>query len=452
MSQWNDPVALLNSYGGERIVATAFYTDLPETVTKAEDSMSDDDLKAGYSKDKWSSGPQRILIHSKGFINDLRKVIRVPDTQRSGALSMVPPFKYLIHHREAIKAKLDELEETASRRENSPTTSTDESTDSWQFLRVKYFRCLHDLIQTDLANYLGLELKIRDGDLEEILFEETYHLYRPGDLVLASDTGESQLYQIYSVTGGRALLSTRSELPGAPPHLRGREMRAGTWMDLRIVGFSMGWDGENIGPRIANYDLPYFSGRRLVTDLDLYPIQFHSDGDALRKRLRARGSKLVQCFGHKKYTGTAMPPHQSLQMFLAQPPGTISGSGTDGEGIKSNPSETVRGDVYIDYKALYINYFSTFPPLSLMSRLPGEDAEAIDTLSDGRFWNCSDRDLDSLQTEIFHHKHSHLTRFSKPEGITGDDDRLMLLVGQVPAFVLSSRKWGRLIHPCLFRA
>lgn len=453
MSQWN-PFLLLNSLryrtNREHIVATAFYTDVPETVKTAEDSVSDADFKAAYSKDKWSSGPQRILVHARGLTNDLRQITRVPDSQKSGALAMVPPFKHLIHHRNGIKSKLDELNQAAPDRESSPEAAKD---DSPERMRIKYLQCLYDFIQTELANYIGLELRIRDGDLEEVLFEEVYHLFKPGDLVLAAEDGDEQIYQIYSVTGGRMLLSRRSEATGmVPPHMRRTDLRPGTWMDLSIVCFSMGWDGENIGPREAEFDIPYFSGRRLVTDLDLYPIQFHDDSAGLRKRLCARGLKMVQSVGHKRYIGTSVPPNDSMHMFRRDtvrpmaPPGAppYSGDGrADDEKIESNPFEQVRGDVYIDYKALYVNFFSTYPPLSTVSRLSGETAEEIDTLSNDRLWNCSDRDMDSLQTEIFHNTHRHLTRFGKPRGAAEDENRLLLLPGQVPAFIFSTRKWGR---------
>ena len=64
-----------------------------------------------------------------------------------------------------------------------------------------------------------------------------------------------QIRQVYSVTGSRMLLSRRSEMPGMPVHLRRPELRAGSWMDLSVVYFSMGWYGENIGPKEARFDL-----------------------------------------------------------------------------------------------------------------------------------------------------------------------------------------------------
>ncbi|KAK7709560.1 hypothetical protein SLS63_013195 [Diaporthe eres] len=166
-------------------------------MSTAEDSVSDVDFIDAYSKNKWSLAPQRILIHSKEVMDELRDITSVPDAQRTGVLAMVPPFKYLIHHRTAIKSKLNELKEAVSDAEQFPSVAEDYLTHEHR--RIHRLQCIHDFIQKDLANYIGLELRVQNGDIDEVLFEEAYHLFKPGDMVLGVDCGDDQLYQVTSV-------------------------------------------------------------------------------------------------------------------------------------------------------------------------------------------------------------------------------------------------------------
>lgn len=454
MSSWNPPAFLAKRLHGEKqSVITAFYTDVPTEVAAAEDSVSDVDFIDAYSKDKWSLAPQRILIHSKEVMDELRGITSVPDAQKTGVLAMVPPFKYLIHHRTAIKSKLDELKQAVSDREQFPSVAEDDLANEHR--RIHRLQCIHDFIQTDLANYIGLELRVQNGDLEEVLFEEAYHLFKPGDLVPGVDCGDNQLYQVTSVIGGRVLLSSRSEGSANSQNRREAQtiLRAGTWTELRVSCVAMGWDGENIGARHSYYTIPYFTGTRLVTDLDVFPIQFHKNGSELRRRLCARGLKYVQCNGHKIYTGASVSPHKSMLAFIERRmlSTRIAGGGdksVDNEDEKSSPFEMVRGDIYIDYKAFYTDFFNTTPVLGAMTTVAvGEDAEAIDALSYGITWNCSDRHIDGLRSSRFLSMNRHLMRFGKPKNNLADDEaRLELLPGQVPAFVFSTRKWGESRH------
>lgn len=458
MSSWNPPAFLAKRLRGERqSVITAFYTDVPTDVTAAEDFVSDLDFIDAYSKQKWSSAPQRILVHSKEVIDELQGITNVPDAQKTGVLAMVPPFKYLIHGRTAIKSKLDELKEAASDRDQSPSAAEDGPTDEDR--RIHRLQCIHDFIQTGLANYIGMELRVQKGDMDEVLFEEAYDLFKPGDLVTGIDCGDSQLCRVTSVTGGRMLLSSRAEGSANSQNRRETQTRAGTWTELRVSCVAMAWDGENIGARHSYYTIPYFTGTRPVTDLDVFPIQFHKDGSELRKRLCARGLKYVQCSGHKRCTGTTVSPHVSMLAFTERRPSKTrvsdsGGNSVDDEDEKSRPFEMVRGDIYIDYKAIYTGFFNALPLLgSMPTGIVSDDAEAIDTLRNGRTWNCSDRHIDGLRSSRFLGRNRHLIGFSKPKDNLADDEaRLQLLPRQVPVFVFSTRKWGEPRQStCVFR-
>lgn len=435
----------------EQSIITAFYTQVPgpshpDVVAPGTD-LSDDDFIAAYSKDNWSTIPQRILIQSRGALNELQQITKVPLRYRP--VCMVPPFKLLIHHRKIIKSRLDELRQTVLDRDDHLASPTSHSVD--QNLTIDHLQCIHDFIQTDLFNYIGLDLKIRDGDIDEVLFEEVYHLFKPGDLVLSAATGDDQLYQVYSVCGGRLRLSdsrTGGFVPG--PNLQTFGTAPGSWTDVKVVCYIMGWDGDHIGPLQTTHRISYFSGARRITDLDLYPIQFRKDASGLRSRLHARGRKLVKCSGHQRYTGNSVPLPLHLKRFVSgrlakADQGDSSDDSEDGEDKHVFDTGTVRSDIYVDYKTCYSMFFATDPVLSNLSTVLGEEAETLESLGALGPWNYSDHEVDGQLSDNFLSEHRHLTKYGKPmDNLDDDEGRLELLPPQLPAFIFGSRKWGKL--------
>lgn len=448
-----------------RNIIDVFYTEVPKTITTPDQ----DDVSQGksrYSKDRWSVGPQRILIHSEELLQELRQTTKV--LLRGSNIAIIPPFKLLIRNQDAIKSKLEELRQHADAGHadiTSPTLGNSKSIDldtensasdteekpPVAYSRLDRLQCVHDLIQTDLANYVGLDGMIRNGDLDEVLFEEVYHIFKPGDLILSAESGDDQVYQVFSVTGGRMRLSKPSVTANngmlRPANQAAVGNAPGTFTDLIINSFIMGWDGEDIGPLQISHVLPYFAGERRVADLEVYPIQFHKDPDGLLERLRARGRKVVGCFGHKQYTGTPFRSSKFLAKFGMV--GNVADSDSDSdsedeEGGLKVQSDMVRSDVYIDYKPSYTHFFATSNFfLSLLSRNPSAESETTEVLDNGQTQNYADQEVDIHLSDKFLSSHRHLTTFGKPkENLSDDHDRLQLLTGHVPGFIFSTRKWS----------
>lgn len=448
-----------------RNIVDVFYTEVPKTnTTPDQDDVSQG--KSGYSKERWSVAPQRILIHSEKMLQELRQTTNV--LLRGSNIAMIPPFKLLTRNQNVIKSKLGEPRQHAdaghadtpspavgnsksidSDTENSPSDTQNKPPVAYS--RVDRLQCVHDLIQTDLANYIGFDGMARNGDLNEVLFEEVYHIFKPGDLILSAESGDDQVYKVFSVTGGRMRLSkpsyTATNGMPRPPNQAALGNAPGTFTDLIINSFIMGWDGEDIGPLQINHVLPYFAGERRVADLEVYPIQFHKDPDGLLERLRARGRKVIGCFGHKQYTGTPIRTSKLLAKFGMV--GNVADSDSDSdsedeEGGLKVQSDMVRSDVYVDYKPSYTHFFATSNfLLSFLSRSPCAESETTEVLDNGQTQNYADQEVDIHLSDMFLSSHRHLTTFGKPkENLSDDHDRLQLLSGHVPGFVFSTRKWS----------
>lgn len=456
---------------GTQTILDVFYTEVPKSIGAPDlDELSEDVYKAAYSKEKWSVGPQRIRMHSEEMLQELRQTTKV--LQRGNMLMMIPPFKLFIHNRHGIESKLKELKQQAiadCNSERSPSPPVEETKSVYsgsgrsssgtsdeeirEYSRIDRLQCIHNLIQTDLVNYVGLDVRARSGELDEVLFEEVYYLFKPGDLIISAEHGDAQLYQVYSVTGGRMRLST----PNTPDYPRYNSRRlarlgatTGTWTDLKINSFIMAWDGEDIGPLQVNHAISYFAGERKVTDLDVYPIQFHKCGRELRRQLRARGQKVIECFGHKQYAGVSVRDPGPLAKF-GMGEGRLNDSDSDSSSDSSDEGEDgklasfdmVRGDVYVDYKPSYGRSFHTNPSLSKLGRTSSEETEVVEILDDGKELTHGDQEVDIHLSDKFLSSHRHLTKIGKPQKNPAlDNDRLQLLSGHIPAFIFSTRKWS----------
>ncbi len=322
--------------------------------------------------------------------------------------------------------------------------------------RVNQLQCLHDFIKTDLGHLIGLRLKVAEGSLETVTFDEVYYLFHPGDLILASGIHESQLYQVYSVTGGRVRLSksTRGEM-GSMEEDRGFATSGiGTWTDVTLETYMMCCDGTQVGTVQVTHSIKHFPGERRVTDLEVYPIRFHKTPADLCAQLQARGLKFLNCYGHKKYDAITVRPPATIYDADNSPPGGFprpsylrgqtrhhSDSGVpERERIML---EEIQSDVFVDLQSYYRLHpgakFSTV--LRKTYPNPREIVEKITGQRD-REYNSGDHDVDETLTDDFLLSQRNFLQSAKPGDVKESAEVLQLLPHQIPAYEFRSRQWG----------
>jgi hypothetical protein len=228
---------------------------------------------------------------------------------------------------------------------------------------VSHLKLLLDFIEEDLHEVLELRSQIASGTLEEILFEDLWHLFKPGDIILSTRGPNKQLFRICAVTGGAIQLRnhTREESEHMD-RLRGQTLRRGPtreagledilreessglglWTPFTIDCYVMAYDGTEIGPVDHCKRIKHYSGKRAIRDLDVYPLRFHPNGEELLKQMEERGRRVLNSYGHRRYRGDA-----------------INSTGTE-------KLEDIRSDVFIDMKT----YYSTSPFRNTM-QFPGQ--------------------------------------------------------------------------------
>jgi len=86
------------------------------------------------------------------------------------------------------------------------------------------------------------------------------------------------------------------------------EYKAGPCPALTIKGKVLRFNGEEFAWDEISFDIDHFSGHKPMTELDLYPLDYYEDAAGLKKRLIARGKRVLDYQGmtYCEYQGIAI--------------------------------------------------------------------------------------------------------------------------------------------------
>lgn len=188
-------------------------------------------------------------------------------------------------------------------------------------LREWLWRALIDFMDKDMQDILAARRAIANGEVDEIEFDKLWHLYKPGDLIVArhgTAADRWRAYRVIHVTGGRKVVSSQHDLPPSPQPAAAHEDVEQDMSELTTASsqntpfvidcFYVDFDGHQWGPRPRTFTIRPYSGSREIPSLQAYPIQYHPDKN-LRDKLIQRGRQFVQCArqSHKQYSGLTHP-------------------------------------------------------------------------------------------------------------------------------------------------
>jgi hypothetical protein len=115
-------------------------------------------------------------------------------------------------------------------------------------------------------------------------YEHLWTLFQPGAIVFARQDGQETAMTLSESKYG-------VDAKGAPCF----------WLTCKYVD----WDGSKWGTNKLNLAIPLYHGTRHITQLRVFPLEYHSDAEALRTRLLERGAKSESLAGpnYKAYHG-----------------------------------------------------------------------------------------------------------------------------------------------------
>lgn len=214
---------------------------------------------------------------------------------------------------------------------SSPSLPRVVTYNTWRLRKIiSDLELLLEFINEELAEIVDLRSKVEDGTLKDIQFEDLWHLFKPGDMVLSVRGPNQQILKVCAVTGGQVQLrnfnsdETRQMGYFRPPYpprgpengvdlrtydiLREEASGVGIWTQLTIDCYTMGFDGTDVGPLDSCLRIRHYRGNLAITDLDVYPLRFHPNSTELLDRMEKRGRKVLASYGHKRYNGPVTNP------------------------------------------------------------------------------------------------------------------------------------------------
>lgn len=436
--------------------------------------------------------PDRIRINSKPILSFLGELDSSVTANRS--IVLLRPYKMLIHNKESIKEHLNNLRrmypkslragaktvEPVGQIEKHgdykpPITTQDRDirkgvasgsgiTDT--VAALEDFECLQEFID---KHVLPVEKVYRSNTCQKIRFQDLWHLYRPGDLVVGTVTaareGDTQhsnkmgnssedekwpVWKVLAVTGGRPFLSRDEEegIGRAPP-----EDSKLSRFEIRV--YRIDFDGSKFTTAWNTVTYRSFPEDRDISSLQFVPLRLHKDEETIRKDLTETGNNFLQYLSpkYRNYEGRTVLQYHNGTLYDTTPVDRV---------------EYIIGPVMIDFKeAQRENPAWTLADildseLEPSSREFEEDYELKVWRDDDRKKrNCTeterildDKKYDVANTTEFMERDKFLREWKEEladnlenPNFTGDD--ILLLPKYVLAFVLQRREFHRLRLDCL---
>jgi len=160
-------------------------------------------------------------------------------------------------------------------------------------------KCLVHFLHIDLKPIFDMRVAIEAGSLQEIAFEDLWHLYEPGTTVISTD--QRQAYCVLNVTGGRPIRFSSSTYNLEKKIATGVPRISDFTLDCMFIDC----DGKEYGAVPKVIKISPYQDLRPITLLEVYPLKF---SPRLESKLIQRGKKFVKLAGvaHKKYKGLSI--------------------------------------------------------------------------------------------------------------------------------------------------
>ena len=143
---------------------------------------------------------------------------------------------------------------------------------------------LQDILTKEFKSMIDTSQDMKNKKV--MTYEHLWTLYQPGATVFARQDGQETAMILVETRYGQ-------DCKGAPCF----------WLTCKYVD----WDGAKFGSNKINLSIAAYTGTRAITNLRVYPIEFHPEGEAIRTRLIERGAKAETLAGpnYRAYQGVA---------------------------------------------------------------------------------------------------------------------------------------------------
>ena len=215
------------------------------------------------------------------------------------------------------------LEASFSRRPEHPQCKHEVSEELLaQIEAIIHLRILVNFMKDDMKEIFARHELLRSSKPEMVTFQDMWHLFEAGDLVVAESEFNERCLELYQVSILPAAdffssrrpvkeISTRTE---GSQHLVESVYKEETVSAMSVFNvdvFYFDFDGQKFGPVERRLELVSFEGEKNIMDLPVYPLRFRKDADHFKEMMLARGMKFrelstVNQYPHREYNGLSV--------------------------------------------------------------------------------------------------------------------------------------------------
>ena len=163
---------------------------------------------------------------------------------------------------------------------------------------MKDLRCLVGFIDYYLKPTSN---KFKDRSTQIVYFQDLWHLFKPGDYVLAKK-GFQRVWKVLQATGGRPYL-TADSTDSKAMKVNVEKVSAFT-LDCYHIDFN----GMRFGPAQLIFKIPSYDGLKEINSLEIFPIEFSFEQKEIIRTLSDRGREFLKCtqVRHQYYKGRSL--------------------------------------------------------------------------------------------------------------------------------------------------
>jgi len=198
---------------------------------------------------------------------------------------------------------------------------------------ITHLRILTKFMKEDMKEIFAKHEMLRSPKAEKVAFQDMWHLFMAGDLLVAeSESNERglELYQV-SILPACDFFSSRRPVKQIQTRTEGshqlvesvyREEAASAMSVFTVDVFYFDFDGQNFGPVERRMQLVSYEGEKNIVDLPLYPLRFRKDAAHFKSLMLERGMKFRELsvpneFPHREYNGLSIGEPQEQVSELA---------------------------------------------------------------------------------------------------------------------------------------
>ncbi|KAI4190745.1 MAG: hypothetical protein L6R41_000607 [Letrouitia leprolyta] len=304
---------------------------------------------------------------------------------------------------------------------------------------ITHLRILANFLKEDMKEVFAKHELLRSSKAKKIAFQDMWHLFMAGDLVVAESQSSERSLELYqvSILPAADFFSSRRPVKEISTRTEGsqhlvesvyKEEAVSAMSVFKVDVFYFDFDGQKFGPVEKRLELVSYEGEKNITDLPIYPLRFHKNADQFVAMMLARGEKFRELaipneYPHREYNGLSV----------------------------GEPQEQIDSQVIIDFALAYRKHPKNAPKFGLRSWI--EDDARVVTEACG-IPGCTDCFKDRLMFDDHRVDRQRTVEFIRANGallrtISSNEDltknltqnMMLLLPNRVYGFVLRSRRW-----------